>query len=405
VTIVHALGGSGGKTPPPETERVRAMADRTDHPADLSVTRALAELRRARTWDSHLALARLVVNDGVATIFDRLPEVVPSGQPDAQRMTDVLHQYAGDGKRLRALLILLGYQCAGGRDLATVVPAAAAYELIHAAFLVHDDIMDESDERRGNPAAQVVFEKARRRARLPRPKQFGISMAINAGDMGPALAYHVVAGSCLPSERVVAALQELNAIIMRTVYGQCLDVSQTVDMIDDEARILEIHEYKTAVYTVSGPLRFGAILGGIAEQPNGAEKLEAITTFGRGVGIGFQIRDDFLGTFGIRKDVGKSVTSDASEKKNTLQFFYALQKAGSGDLAALKAVLGRRDISDEELSSLQGALRRSGAVRRAQARARQLVADGKQAIPGFGADRRLRTVLGEMADWAIVRKS
>jgi geranylgeranyl diphosphate synthase type I len=178
-----------------------------------------------------------------------------------------------------------------------------------------------------------------------------------------------------------------------------------MDNMPAEKQILEIHELKTAVYTVSGALQFGGILAGGKETPEGEARLRAMGAYGVPVGIAFQIQDDYLGTFSTEEKLGKSVTSDLAENKNTLLFLYTLQHGDAERRSVLQASLGNRDIGPEELSEAKKAIEGAGAVEYSRGRAARLVEEGKRHVEDVAANSRLRRLLTEAADFVIGRKN
>jgi geranylgeranyl diphosphate synthase type I len=235
------------------------------------------------------------------------------------------------------------------------------------------------------------------------PELFGVSMAINTGDIAPAIAYNVVCSEPIESQRIVAGMMHLNNVIINTVLGQFLDVATFVDQDPAEEEILKIHELKTAIYTVSGALQFGAVLAGAKETPAGLETFEALANYGIPVGIAFQIQDDYLGMFSTEDELGKSVTSDLEERKNTLLFLYTLREGNDEQQERLRSALGRRDLSAGEVDAVKEAIREAGAGEYSAGKARELVAEGKAEAGAVTDDERLGTLLRSLAEFVIAR--
>lgn len=313
-----------------------------------------------------------------------------------------IREYAEGGKKFRGALVLLGYELASGDSAGRIIRSSLAYELIHAAFLIHDDVMDRSLTRRHADTAHVAFEKLGRKIGREAPEQYGISMAINAGDIGPAIAYNVVCAEALPPNRILDGMVCLNQIIIETVLGQFLDVTLSITDEPDEESVLEIHRLKTANYTVTGALRLGASLGGANETAAGRELLRRLADFGDPVGIAFQIQDDHLGMFATEGELGKDVSSDLQEQKNTLLFLHTLRHGTSKHRSELTSALGTK-AEGVALERVQVALKESGAADYSEAKARQLVSEGKAVIPSLTGDGRLAKLLRELADFVIAR--
>lgn len=180
------------------------------------------------------------------------------------------------GKRIRGRLVMLGSSVKGQASSKEILKIAAAYEIFHTAILVHDDIIDKSTERRGRPSLY---------------KAVGIPLAICLADAGFFLATRIISESNFPEKEKNNALKYFSNIMLDTAMGQIMDI--------EKADPLKVAKYKTAKYTVSGPLILGAILGGAA-----SDQLDKLDKFGESLGIAFQIRDDIL---------------DKEERKNSLQ--------------------------------------------------------------------------------------
>lgn len=216
---------------------------------------------------------------------------------------------ARGGKRLRAALVLLGYRLAAGSDSDdAALPAAAAMELLQSYFLIHDDWMDDDPVRRGGPSVHVAL-----RARYGSDK-LGDSGAILAGDYAVSLAQQALLECPVPGAALLASARAFAQLQRDVVLGQGLDV--LVDSPLGERGLSRLmartHLWKTAAYTTTGPLLVGALLGGASE-----ELQRGLRAYGDPLGIAFQLRDDWLGTFGDPADTGKSNQSDLLQGKKT----------------------------------------------------------------------------------------
>ncbi|HEX9123696.1 MAG TPA: polyprenyl synthetase family protein [Actinomycetota bacterium] len=193
------------------------------------------------------------------------------------------------GKRIRPAFCYWGYRAAGGADGEPIDRAAAALELFHTFALIHDDLMDESDTRRGVPAVHVRLAEEREHGsgRPSREAQrFGRSGAILIGDLAAVLADELLLDCGFPQDRVLAALRRYARMRIEVAAGQFLDVSGAAH---DEAAALHVAALKTGAYTVEGPLHVGAILAGASP-----EVLAALSAYARPLGEAFQLRDDVL---------------------------------------------------------------------------------------------------------------
>ncbi len=175
------------------------------------------------------------------------------------------------GKKIRGILVKLGFQLAGGSGK-NIRQISAAFEILHAALLIHDDIADKSPMRRGQPSLYKALGG----------NHYGISQAINIGDIGLYLPIKLIAESNFSNENKLKALTLFSQIVINTGWGQVMDVAKSGD-------VEFINLNKTAKYTIAGPLQIGAILAG------GNDKLiRELEVFGENLGIAFQIQDDIL---------------------------------------------------------------------------------------------------------------
>lgn len=175
-------------------------------------------------------------------------------------------------KRIRAILVIYGYLLAKGKDRKAILKASIFIELIHNYLLIHDDMLDKAEERRGKKALHRLYGK---------------DMAICAGDMINALGYEVLRSSCFPVNNKLKAIEKLNQTLYSTCYGQMLELQLRDKKTFTDKDILEIYTRKTAFYTLVTPLQIGALLAGANET-----FLKRIERFALPLGIAFQIRDD-----------------------------------------------------------------------------------------------------------------
>jgi geranylgeranyl diphosphate synthase, type I len=291
------------------------------------------------------------------------------------------------GKCLRGTLVKLGYTLYAPYA-PEVLTIAAAFEVLHSGLLVHDDIIDKSALRRGKPALHVLIGD----------DHYGVSQALCLGDISFFWITEVIAAS--PYQSRAKALALLSQIIADTMLGEMLDVTLALPQAKKKVKdINTIQKYKTALYTVSGPLLIGATL---ADAPENI--LSGIRVYGEYIGTAFQIQDDILGTFGDERVVGKSVTSDIEENKNTLLIAYALQKATPIQRKTLETLYGKGHITPQQHQTIKEIFEATGAVRYCQNKARRYCAKGKAAIPLITSDPDMQQLLHECADFMIMRK-
>ncbi|MDQ2749345.1 MAG: polyprenyl synthetase family protein [Actinomycetota bacterium] len=255
------------------------------------------------------------------------------------------------GKRLRPGFAYWGWRAVqtSSADDRALVTAAASLELLHACALVHDDVMDASQTRRGHPAAHAAFATMHRDSGWTGdPDVFGASAAILLGDLllSWADAMFSAAGltaADLPRTRLV--WDEMRELVMA---GQYLDilVQARGDFSAEDA--LRVAKYKTSKYTVEGPLHLGAAAAGASP-----EVFAVLSDYGLPLGEAFQLRDDVLGVFGDPSRTGKPAGDDLLEGKRTLLVALAMSRASEEQARLLRGCLGDRSLSEDRLDLLR----------------------------------------------------
>jgi geranylgeranyl diphosphate synthase type I len=257
------------------------------------------------------------------------------------------------GKRLRPAFCYWGWVGAGGSpDDGRVIDAGAAFELLHAFALFHDDVMDGSATRRGTRTTHLAFAD-RHDANQWRgeARRFGEGVAILVGDLAFVYADELLHGAPLPAWRLWNELRiELNV-------GQYLDIVGTARGERDRTAAERIARYKSGKYTVERPLHLGAALA----APERPELLEQLSAYGLPLGDAFQLRDDVLGAFGDSTRTGKPVGDDLREGKPTSLLALASSRASTAQRTLLERV-GRPDLNDDEIAALQQVLVDTGAL-------------------------------------------
>lgn len=243
------------------------------------------------------------------------------------------------GKRIRPAFMYFSYLACGGNDKAEIMKASRSVELLQTFLLMHDDLVDRSDLRRGQPTAQRMFEKEFERLDLSGDREhFGQSTAMICGDIAHMLAYNSLMETNLPFEHREKARKLFDRIMFDTAYGWYREMLNTMkaEVVEDE--VLRAMEYVSARYTIAGPVGLGAVLSGVNNR-----NLKVLTEYGLKLGIAFQIQDDILGMFGDEKEVGKPVNSDLMEGKKTLLYTKLLTKLEGKEKDKFLAIYGKSD--------------------------------------------------------------
>lgn len=314
------------------------------------------------------------------------------------------------GKRLRAQFCCIGAAAVSASAAAEPTPAvigvASALELFQAAALVHDDLIDNSDTRRGGPAAHRRLEAAHREHGWSgNAEAFGRSAAILLGDL-------LVAWSDDLLEQSIADLstqrQVRNAYaVMRSdvTLGQFLDVAQesawsSQPQSEHAAKALEIVSLKSARYSVQQPLVIGAACAG-----GDARQVDALRAFGLPIGMAYQLRDDVLGVFGDATETGKPVGDDLREGKRTLLVAYAREALPANGRAVFDELLGDEDLEPGQITMLQQTIIDTGALARVEAAISAYAAEADVALRGAPLAHRSVSELRDLATMATTRSA
>jgi geranylgeranyl diphosphate synthase type I len=315
-------------------------------------------------------------------------------------MISMYREYMRGGKKLRGALVRIGYECGGG-EIEKIIPVSAAMEIVHSYLLMHDDVMDRDCIRRGRATVHKQWEQVCR-SRLRgngESKHFGESMAYTLGDVGGFLGLGLLTSAEFSPELMVPALRFMSDFLLKTAYGQALDITYELSGHLCENDVLRIHLHKTAYYTVAGPLKLGAMMSGLK---NG--RLEAMEVYGKLIGTAFQLRDDELGLFGDEQVLGKPVGSDVREGKNTLLKIKAIEFAGEKDKIWLGKVYGKKDVSRAEIERVREITVKTGALEYSHKLINQYMTEGLRAVPEITDDSEKRKLLVGLADYIVKRK-
>jgi geranylgeranyl diphosphate synthase type I len=297
------------------------------------------------------------------------------------------------GKRLRPAFCHWAFVGAGGApDSSTVVDAGAALELLHTFALVHDDIMDGSDWRRGVPAVHRRFITEHGDARWRGdPRRFGEGAAILVGDFAFVYADMLFADAPVPARRIFDELR------VELCVGQYLDLVGTASASNDPAQAARIERYKSGKYTVERPLHLGAALAGRL-----GELETPLSAVGLPLGEAFQLRDDLLGVFGDSAVTGKPVGDDLREGKLTPLVAVAAARVNAAGTAMLGR-LGCPDLSDDDVEALQALLVDCGARAEIEVAIEGLVARSLAALDDAPLTEEARQALQDLATYVAWR--
>ena len=332
----------------------------------------------------------------LATQRDNLLETDPA----LAGVADALSAFVlGGGKRLRPAFAYWGFRGAGGVDSDEVVTAVSALELVQASALIHDDLMDRSDTRRGEPSVHRRFavlhtaEGWRGGA-----AGFGDAAAVLLGDLALVWSDELLHSSGMGLTEVARARPVFDRMRTEVTVGQYLDVLTQATGDTSLERAGKVARFKAAKYTVERPLLLGAALAGAGPEINAS-----YAAFGLPLGEAFQMRDDVLGVFGDPAQTGKPAGDDLREGKRTYLVAAAFATLPEAGRAELDAALGDPGLDETGVERLRGMIRDSGALAATEARIDTLNSAALTALDQAPIDEEARQVLRELADAATRR--
>jgi geranylgeranyl diphosphate synthase type I len=320
----------------------------------------------------------------LATLAELAASVKVVG-PAGEDLTRAIARVTEGGKRVRSTMLIASHHAHAGSHHHAAVTLAAALELFHGAALLHDDVLDDSDTRRGAPSAHRAIEALHmERGWQGDASAFGRAGAILAGDlalMASARALHAAA-SRLPEESRENVTRLFLAMSDLVTAGQYLDMRTATQPLDElphqEGDIRATMRAKTASYTCEGPLTLGAAVAGASDA-----QIAAIREIGIPLGIAFQLRDDVLGLVGTAA-TGKPSGDDVREGKRTLVLWLAWTRGTEAQRAAIRRALGVRDASPAAVRDAIAAITATGAIDAVELEIATTTARARAALAGLG---------------------
>ena len=264
-------------------------------------------------------------------------------------LPEKLLEYTAGGKCLRGNLVILGAELAGEKPV-RFYPAAAALELFQSGILMHDDIIDGDEMRRGKPSAHKAFAAALKNDKA------GEAMAVCLGDIALMLTFALLNETDCAPERLREATVYWGREFAHVGAAEMEDAYLSLnDILPGEERIMALYEGKTAGYTFVVPLTTGLILGGAGE-----ELRKAVARYALALGVLFQIQDDELGLFGDERALGKPVGSDIRENKKTIFWQKLMESATAKEMRELKRIFGSQNLSAGEIDFVRELVEEKG---------------------------------------------
>ncbi|GAA2176567.1 geranylgeranyl pyrophosphate synthase IdsA [Arthrobacter parietis] len=324
---------------------------------------------------------------------------------DSAVLVDAIERLASGGKKMRPLLCYWGWRGAGGAaDDDGVVLAGMSLELFQAAALIHDDIIDRSDLRRGAPSVHKQFETLHDDGGWHLDAgHFGTGAAILAGDLCLSLSEEAFASITAAPKRTAEARAIFNRMRTEVMAGQYLDLLEEAvgpDRHPDVAvqQALSIVRFKSAKYSTEHPLCIGGALAGASPS-----LLAGYSGFALPLGEAFQLRDDLLGVYGNPALTGKPAGDDLREGKRTVLIAKALQACSADQARTLNAGLGREGLSQDEVLELQRIIDATGARDEVEALIAERARASYKSLEALPLDPPCRDALSVLAEAAVTR--
>lgn len=320
---------------------------------------------------------RAAIERSLSSVLDRGAAEVPEAAPLLEAIREML---ASGGKRLRPAFCYWGYRATGAPHCEEIVAAAASLELLHSFALIHDDVMDSAETRRG----RTTINAAR-----------GDSFAILAGDLALVLADDSFVNSGFSHEVVVKAFRAYSRMRQEVIAGQLLDITaSTRTQTVTNARRMAL--LKSGRYTVAEPLAIGCLLGG-----GSADLQRALSSIGDAAGEAFQLRDDILGTFDQTRPTGKASDADIRQGKRHFLFAHALSQLADAERERFLRKWGRADASDRDVDEVRAVLIAAGSRDAAEGLIAELHERSGQVLKTTPMDDVARGQISALIDKAI----
>ncbi len=365
-----------------------------DEPPTISAVSSAAPPRRSTPVPGSLVAVGARAEARILALLDtealRWRDIDPSLAEPVLALRDLI---VAGGKRLRPAFCYWAYVGAGGSGSApAVVDAGAALELLHTFALVHDDVMDGSGLRRGQPAVHRRFiDRHHELGWRGEPRRFGEGAAILVGD------FAFVYADMLFASAPPVAREIFDELRLELCVGQYLDLVGTASASSDAAQAARIERYKSGKYTVERPLHLGAALAGCLEDLR-----EPLSAVGLPLGEAFQLRDDLLGVFGDSTITGKPVGDDLREGKLTPLLAASASRVDRAGARVMERI-GQPDLSPAEVAALQALLVDCGACDEVEAAIKGLVDEALGALEAAPITCEAREALKELATYVAWR--
>lgn len=343
------------------------------------------------------------VNTSLAEFFQDEAGYLQSVGTELDPVVDALGRFLLDsGKRLRPLFATIGFIGAGGELTPEVIRATSSLELVHVCALIHDDVMDASDTRRGAPAIHKQFEALHQSQNLHgSSQQFGTAAAILLGDLALIWAAKALHESGVAPEAILRSLPFYDEMRIELMAGQYLDVYEQALASESIERSLKVARFKSGKYSIERPLHFGASLAPDSDP----QLIDIYSNYGLPLGEAFQLRDDVIGVFGDPQVTGKPAGDDLREGKRTVLVAKTLSLASKSQRAEFLSNFGQKELDITKVQTMRQIISETGALNQLEVLIHEMTLKAHEALISGGITPRAMALLGEMAIAATNRSS
>ncbi|MEI7819074.1 MAG: polyprenyl synthetase family protein [bacterium] len=307
---------------------------------------------------SHIKQIKTDVDRELGLYWDLKISEAAKIDPQYKRLLTEMKKFSlRGGKRLRPFMAFLGFQIAGGKDYKAFLRIALVWEMYHLFAIMHDDIMDQDEQRYGGLNVAGVYNRLFKRSHDDHvAHSHSLNMALIAGDIALGFAHEILDSSMIDSDTRDQLKRLLNKLHFQLAAGQMLDDLAGIDGHLNPDKIKKIYLLKTARYSMIAPMQSGAIVVG-----GNQTILDILERYGYHAGIAYQIVDDLLGMYGSTREIGKPNITDLREGKKTLLMYYGFQFADETQKVVLKKYFGNPNIGPAELKIVRKILTENGA--------------------------------------------
>ena len=352
---------------------------------------------------ANLLAVRTSVEEELGIFLSREGAYLQDISPDLTLVCNSLTSFLLEGgKRLRPLFAYAGFIAAGGSLEKSTIRAIASLELLQACALIHDDLMDASDTRRGKPSIHRHFESIHVQDRLEGfAPQYGLSAAVLLGDLALVWSDQMLNSAGLTAEQFARTISYYNEMRVELMAGQFLDIHEQTQKSSSVGRSMKIARYKSGKYTIERPLHLGAAMAASINQ----KRISALSEYGLPLGEAFQLRDDLLGVYGDASVTGKPSGDDLREGKKTVLIALSRETQTPAQSQTFEKYFGQPELNSEGITALQQIILDSGAKDKIEKLIEELTEKSIAAIASPEFSEEGQQLLTELAHIATKRSN